>query len=190
MIQLLPARQRAVLLLRDVLEWSAAETAAALDLSVAAANSALQRARATVQQHSADPLSDAAGEPTEAERALLQAFIDAHEHGDIEGSLALMREDIRVTMPPHPYLYEGRAALLPLMERAFAGEPFGDWRLVPAWANRQPAAVSYSRRPGDSEFRVFKVDVLRVQDGLVREITTFDARLHAAFGVPEILAHA
>lgn len=59
---------------------------------------------------------------------------------------------------------------------------------MPAWANRQPAAVSYLQRPGDSEFRAFKVDVLRVEDGRIREITTFDARLHAAFGLPEVLA--
>ena len=186
-IQLLPARQRAVLLLRDMLEWSAAETAEALELSVPAANSALQRARATVQQQSAERLTQTASTPSEDERALLQAFIDTHERGDIEGSLALLREDIRVTMPPHPYLYEGRAAIVPLMEHAFSDDQFGDWRLVPAWANRQPAAISYVRRPGDSRLRAFKIDVLRVEEGLIREITTFDARLSAAFGEPEVL---
>ncbi len=187
-IQLLPARQRAVLLLRDVLEWSAAETAEALELSVPAANSALQRARATVQQHSTERLTQAASTPSEDERTLLQAFIDTHESGDIESSLALLRDDIRVTMPPHPYLYEGRAAIVPLMERAFEDDEYADWRLVAAWANRQPAAISYVRRPGDSLYRAFKIDVLRVEDGLIREITTFGAGLHAAFGQPEILA--
>ena len=187
-IQLLPPRQRAVLLLRDVLGWSAAETAGALDMSVAAANSALQRARGTVQRHSAERLAGAVSEPTETEAALLRAFIETHERGDVEGSLALIREDIRVTMPPHPMVYEGRAAMASLVQRAFAGDEFTDWRLVPAWANRQPAAISYARFPGDTRFRVFKVDVLRVQDDLIREITTFDGRLHAAFGVPEVLA--
>lgn len=189
-IQLLPARQRAVLLLRDVLAWSAVETAEALDLSVAAANSALQRARATLARNSASGLPTATGEPTDDERVLLRAFIDTHERGDIEASLALLRDDVRVTMPPHPWIYQGRDALVPLMEQAFADGVFGQWRLVAAWANRQPAAVSYVRRPGDSEFRVFKIDVLRVVAGRIGEITTFDARLHAAFGVPEILSDA
>jgi RNA polymerase sigma-70 factor (TIGR02960 family) len=188
MIQLLPARQRAVLILRDVVGWSANETAAALDLSVAAANSALQRARATLSEH---PLErDQAGadwQPTEDEQRLLEGFIDAHQRGDFQASLALMHEDIRVTMPPHPMVYDGRASMQPLLEEAFGDSAMGDWRLVPAWANRQPAALSYLRRHGDSEYRAFKVDVMRVADGRIREVTTFDARLFAAFGLPEIL---
>jgi RNA polymerase sigma-70 factor (ECF subfamily) len=83
--------------------------------------------------------------------------------------------------------FEGHAALRGLMEHAH-GDDFGEWRLVPAWANRQPAAISYLRRAGDTRFRVFKVDVLRVRDGLIGEITTFDGRLFEAFGVPETLA--
>ncbi|MFY9913170.1 MAG: RNA polymerase subunit sigma-70 [Nocardioidaceae bacterium] len=188
LMQLLPARQRAALVLRDVLGWSAAETADLLDMSVAAANSALQRARATLQQN---PLErDRAGsawEPTEDEKRLLEGFIEAHQRGDFAASIALMHEDIRVTMPPHPMVYDGVAAMRGLMERAFGAEGMGEWRLVPAWANRQPAALSYLRRPGDAEFRAFKFDVLRCADGTVREITTFDARLCAAFGLPEVL---
>ncbi|MGZ4271541.1 MAG: RNA polymerase subunit sigma-70 [Solirubrobacteraceae bacterium] len=186
-IQLLPPRQRAVLLLRDVLEWSAAETAEALELSVAAANSALQRARATVAAHAADRDAAAPGAPTDEEHALLRAFIATHESGDIERSLALLRDDIRVTMPPHPYLYEGRDAIAGLMAEAHTSGAFEAWRLVPAWANRQPAAISYARLPGDSALRAFKVDVLRVRDGRIAEITTFDARLCGAFGMPEVL---
>ena len=186
-IQLLPPRQRAVLLLRDVLELSAAETAEALELSVAAANSALQRARATVQQHTTEQLTAAATEPTADEQALLEVFIDTHERGDAQAALAVLREDIRVTMPPHPYVYEGRAAIAELMATAYGERGMGEWRLLPAWANRQPAAVSYLRRKGDTEFRVFKIDVLRVAGGRIREITTFDARLSEAFGVPEVL---
>jgi RNA polymerase sigma-70 factor (TIGR02960 family) len=187
LIQLLPPRQRAVLLLRDVLEWSAADTAAALEMTVPAANSALQRARATLGEHSPERLTAATRAPSEEERALLQGFIDTHERGDAEGALALVRDDIRVTMPPNPWLYEGRDAIAGLMRTAFEGEAMGDWRLVPAWANRQPAAVSYLRRAGDSAFRVFKIDVLRTEGGLIREITTFDARLREAFGVPALL---
>jgi hypothetical protein len=88
-------------------------------------------------------------------------------------------------MPPHPVCFVGRDAIAPLLERAFAGE--GEWRCLPVWANRQPAAVCYLRRPGDTAFRAFKIDVLRVGGGLVEEVTTFDASLVAAFGCPEVL---
>ncbi len=190
MIQLLPARQRAVLILRDVVGWSAKQTADALELTVPAANSALQRARATLADRALerDEVAAEEWEPTEEEQRLLAGFIDAHQRGDFEASLALMHEDIRVTMPPLPMVYDGREAMTSLLDTAFgAEESMGEWRLVPAWANRQPAALSYLRRPGDSEFRAFKVDVIRIADGKIREITTFDARLLASFGLPEIL---
>jgi len=183
LIQRLPPRQRAILLLRELHDWSAAETASALGTSVAAANSGLQRARETLQASAAADGVPAPGrEPTERERALLAAFIDAHERADVAASLALMREDIRVTMPPRPVCFEGREALAPLLAQAFDG--MGDWRLVRAWANRQPAAVSYLRRPGDTVFRALKIDVLRIEGGLVKEVTTFDTTLLDAFGLP------
>jgi len=185
MIQLLPARQRAILILHDVLGWSASETAGLLETSVVAINSGLQRARATMQRSAAEGGDRAAApEPTDRERALLAGFIDAHERMDMAASVALMREDMRVTMPPQPFLYQGVAQITPLFAQAAA---MGEWRLVAAWANRQPAAVSYLRRPGDSEFRVFKVDVLRIRDGLIAEITTFLPTLVEMFGLPEIL---
>jgi len=182
-IQLLPPQQRAVLILRDVLDWSAAEAASLLDTTVAAANSALQRARATLrEQRPADrPVSQ---EVSADDRALLQGFMDTHESGDAAAAAALLRDDVRVTMPPHPWLYEGRDAITPLIERA---RSMGDWRLVPTSANRQPAAASYLRRPGDSVYRAFKLDVLRVQDGAIAEITTFSSDLFAAFGLAETL---
>jgi RNA polymerase sigma-70 factor (TIGR02960 family) len=186
LIQQLPARQRAILILRDVLDWSASETAAALETSVAATNSGLQRARATLEANATSGGAVASKAPSERERALLAAFIDAHERADTAASVALMREDIRVTMPPLPVCYEGRAVVEPLLDRAFTSG-MGAWRLVPAWANRQPAAISYLRRTGDSVYRAFKLDVLRFEDGLVKEITTFDTRLLAAFGLPETI---
>jgi hypothetical protein len=93
-------------------------------------------------------------------------------------------QDIRITMPPHPFLYEGLDAIAPLLERAFGSERDGDWRLVPTQANRMPTAASYLRRPGDSEFRAFKFDVLRIRDGAIAEITTFGPGLFPAFGLP------
>jgi RNA polymerase sigma-70 factor (TIGR02960 family) len=188
LIQLLPARQRAVMLLRDVVGWSAADTAEALEMSVAATNSALQRGRETLQRRSLRrDEAEVDWQPSAEEQRLLAAYIDAHERGDFATSLALMHEDIRVTTPPHPMVYDGRAAMQPLLQAAFGTESPGEWRLVPAWANRQPAALSYLRRPGDTKFRAFKIDVMRVLDGKVREVTTFDALLCAAFGLPEVL---
>jgi RNA polymerase sigma-70 factor (TIGR02960 family) len=179
-IQALPPLQRAVLILRDVLGWSARETAEILDTSVAAANSALQRARATVREH---PTRRPERPATEDERRLLEGFIDTHERGDTDGAVALLREDVRITMPPHPWLFEGIQAMRELMANA---EGIGEWRLVPTRANRMPTAASYLRRPGDSEFRAFKLDVLRVEGGRIAEITTFDATLFPAFGLPPV----
>ena len=182
LIQRLPPRQRAVLILRDVLDWTVADTASALDMSVAAANSGLQRARATLQAASMTR-PDA---PSEQERVLLAGFIEAHERGDSARAVSLMREDIRVTMPPRPLCFEGLAAVMPLLDQAFAGG-MGEWKLRPTWANRQPAAVSYLRRPGDSVFRAFKVDVLRIQGGRIAEVTTFAPQHLASFGLATIL---
>jgi len=99
--------------------------------------------------------------------------------------VALVREDIRVTMPPHPWCFEGVATLAPLLHQGLT-EP-GDWRLVSTRANRQPTAATYLRRPGDTEFRAFKFDVLRVEDGAIAEITTFGATLFPEFGLPPTL---
>jgi len=187
-MQVLPPRQRAALIARDVLGWPASETASLLETSVAAANSALQRARATMQEHLPARRAEwSAGEPSAEELALLERFIDAHEKGDAAAAIAISSQDIRITMPPHPYLFEGLVAIAPLMERALVDKKDGDWRLVPTRANRMPTAASYLRRPGDSEFRAFKFDVLRIREGVVAEITTFGPELFPAFGLPPIL---
>ena len=187
-MQVLPPRQRAALIARDVLGWAASETATLLETSVAAANSALQRARATMQEHLPARRAEwSAGEPSAEELALLERFIDAHEKGDAAAAIAISSQDIRITMPPHPYLFEGLVAIAPLMERALVDKKDGDWRLVPTRANRMPTAASYLRRPGDSEFRAFKFDVLRIREGVVAEITTFGPELFPTFGLPPIL---
>ncbi|MFF0573259.1 RNA polymerase subunit sigma-70 [Streptosporangium saharense] len=182
-IQLLPPKQRAVLILRDVLEWSAAETAAALDMTVASANSALQRARVTVRDQR--PVRPAPKPPSETERELLRRLIEAHERADAGAALALMREDIRITMPPLPMCYDGLAMIAPLLQQGLTGP--GEWRLLPTEANRMPAAVSYLRVPGGTEFEAFKIDVLRIEDGAVAEITTFGTALFPVFGFPAVL---
>ena len=184
-LQVLPPRQRAALVARDVLGWPASETASALGTSVAAANSALQRARATMQSHLPDTRAEwSAREPSAEERKLVEQFIAAHERLDTEAVIAIAARDIRVTMPPLPYCFQGTEAIRPLMADAAA---MGEWRLVPAGANQMPAAASYLRRPGDSVFRAFKLDVMRVEGAVIAEITTFPADHFAAFGLQPTL---
>jgi RNA polymerase sigma-70 factor (TIGR02960 family) len=187
-MQVLPPRQRAALIARDVLGWPSSETASLLETSVAAANSALQRARATMQEHLPARRAEwSAGEPSAEERALLARFIAAHERCDAAAAIAIAAQDIRITMPPNPFRFEGIAAIAPLLDRAFGEERDGDWRLVPTRANRMPTAASYLRRPGDSMFRAFKLDVLRIEGGAIAEITTFGAGLFPAFGLAPTL---
>jgi RNA polymerase sigma-70 factor (TIGR02960 family) len=183
-IQLLPPRQRAVLILRDVLEWSASETASALEMSLAAANSALQRARATLEERL--PAREAVvAEASVDERELLDRLIDAHERADVAAAVALMRDDVRITMPPRPWLFEGLDVVRPMLEQGLGAE--GEWRLVLTRANRMPAAGSYLRAWDDTEFRAFKIDVIRLEGGLVAELTTFGSELFEAFGLPPTL---
>ena len=181
-MQVLPPRQRAALIARDVLGWPAIETASLLETSVAAANSALQRARATMQEHLPARRSEwSAGEPSAEERALLEQFIDAHERGDAALAISIASQDLRITMPPAPYLFEGMDTIAPLLRNALRE---GEWRLLPTFANRMPTAASYLRQEGDTKFRAFKFDVLRVEDGRIAEITTFGPALFPAFGLP------
>ena len=184
-LQVLPPRQRATLIARDVLGWPASQTADLLEMSVAAANSALQRARATMREHLPARRGEwSAGQLSTSERELLDQFIDAHERCDAAAAVAIAARDIRVTMPPYTLCYDGVDAIAPLLDRALGPDREGDWRLVPTAANRMPAAASYLRRPGDSQYRAFKIDVLRVDGGVIREITTFGAALFPAFGLP------
>ena len=125
-----------------------------------------------------------AGEPTAEERALLAAFIDAHERGDAALAVSIASEDLRITMPPAPMLFEGLAVIAPLLANALRE---GEWRLVPTTANRLPTAASYFRAPGDTIYRAFKFDVLRVIDGKIAEITTFGPALFPQFGLPPAL---
>jgi RNA polymerase sigma-70 factor (TIGR02960 family) len=184
-LQALPPRQRAALIARDVLGWPASETAEALGTSVAAANSALQRARATMSSRLPPSRADwSAPEPSEPERELLAQFIDAHERLDAAAAIALAAQDLRVTMPPFPQVFDGAASIGPLMANAAA---MGQWRVLPTAANRMPAAAGYLRRPDDDRFRAFKLDVMRIHRGLFAEITTFGPELFPAFGLPSEL---
>jgi RNA polymerase sigma-70 factor (TIGR02960 family) len=190
-MQLLPPRQRATFIVRDVLGWPADQTAGLLGTSVAAANSALQRARTTMQQNLATSRAEwSAPTLSTQDKQLLEQFIDAHERGDAVAAIAISAQDIRITMPPYPYLFDGIDAMRTLLERAFGDQREGDWRLLPTAANRLPAAASYLRRFGDSRYRAFKLDVLRPRGPVIAEVTTFGPGLFAAFGLPEVLPEA
>ncbi|HEU5003554.1 MAG TPA: RNA polymerase subunit sigma-70 [Actinomycetota bacterium] len=187
-LQLLPPRQRAALVLRDVLGQPAAETAALLETSVAAANSALQRARATLAEHlPARRMEWSRAGATAEERELLAGFIDAHERCDAAAAVAIASTDIRITMPPMPWLFDGIDAMAPLLERAFGPNREGDWRLLATAVNRMPAAGSYLRQPGDSLYRPMKLDVIRVEGGRIREVTTFGSAPFPLLGLPDWL---
>ncbi|MGI8690756.1 MAG: sigma-70 family RNA polymerase sigma factor [Thermomicrobiales bacterium] len=186
-IQHLPPKQRAVLILRDVLGWSANETGALLEVSVAAVKSALQRGRATLQKHLPARRVEWAptAEPTEEEHAVLRRYMTAHERGDAEALAAVLREDVRVSFPPLPLWAEGREAFITGSRKHAA---VGEYRLIPTRANRQPATAIYLRRPGDSAFRPLTLEVLRIEHGKVAEIIDFsDPDLLAAFGLPPTL---
>nr|WP_179791861.1 RNA polymerase subunit sigma-70 [Actinopolymorpha rutila] len=184
-IQHLPPRQRAALILRDVLGWSAKESASLLQTTVPSANSALQRARSTLRQRLGERTNwRTSSEPTSEERELLRRYVEAHESADADALAALLRDDARLTMPPHPTWFEGRAAIMLASTQAFT-PAFGNLRSVPVWANRQPGAAHYLRAPGQTRFEPLAVDVLRVEDGKIAEITSFDGSAYfVMFGLP------
>jgi RNA polymerase sigma-70 factor (ECF subfamily) len=185
-IQHLPPRQRAVLILRDVLGWSATDTAALLEASVASVNSALQRARATLRERLPGRRADWARSPeqSEEERELLRRYVDAHERADADALAELLLEDARLTMPPHPTWYDGREAILIATRQGF-DPAFGHIRTLVTGANGQPAAAHYLRAPGEAEHRPLAIDVLRVEGGSVAEISSFVfPGLFVAFGLP------
>jgi RNA polymerase sigma-70 factor (ECF subfamily) len=188
-LQHLPPRQRAILLLVDLLDWSARETAEFLETSLASVNSALQRARATMRTlkqvgSGREPeLADA----TERERAIVEEFVAAFEQADVGRLAGLLREDARWAMPPAPLWFAGRAAII----RAYELFPI-DWRgrrfrMLPTGANRQPATAAYVREASESTFHFSAVHVLRIERGAITEVTTFAADLCRAFDLPRTL---
>ena len=186
-VQHLPPRPRAVLILRDVLGWPAKDTAALLETSVPAANSALQRARAALKEHLPEQRAEWAPgtDPSAAERALIQRYIAASEEGDAQAIAALMRDDARFSMPPQPGVWEGRDSIVGMwLEGGFGSASWGRLRCVPARANHQPAVANYVLSPGDDTYRPMALDVLRIQDGEIAEIVTFGPDVFPTFGLP------
>jgi RNA polymerase sigma-70 factor (ECF subfamily) len=186
-IQFLPARQRAALILRDVLGYPAKEAADLLDLSVAALKSALQRARGTLKAHLPERRLDwsAPAPPSADERALLRRYVDAIENADPDAFSALLREDVRQSMPPYPLWFQGREVFVEGWRPMMVGPgAWGDWRVLSTAANRQPALAAYLRRPGEEAFSGSWISLFAFRDGLVSEITTYDPKFLPAFGLP------
>jgi RNA polymerase sigma-70 factor (ECF subfamily) len=189
-IQLLTPQQRAALILRDVLDWSAKEAADLLGVSVAAANSALQRARTTLRAHlpSRKPEWPSGVAASEAERELLRKYVDAAERQDLAVFESLMREDAVFRMPPDPLITVGRDAILRLWdEGGFGSERFGRVRCATTRANRQPAVAYYVLGNGETTYRALTLVVLRIEDGRIAEIINFLPEVFEAFGLPPTL---
>jgi RNA polymerase sigma-70 factor (ECF subfamily) len=182
-LQHLPAQQRAVLLLRDVLAFPAAEVAAMLGLSVTAVKSALQRARARMQQIAPD--RDEVIEPTEPRaRELLEKYMTAFENSDTALLAEALRHDAALEMVGSRTWFSGRATCLPYLA-GVVGAP-GDWRMVVIGANGQPAVAAY-RRGDDGVLRAFGIALLDVTaTGIARIVVFGDPRLVTLFGLPLI----
>ena len=186
--QRLPARQRAVLLLRDVLGWSAKETAEALKMSVASVNSALQRARGTLGKGlSLDDISDAAaGEGSH--RSVADEYANAWERSDLSGLIALLTKDASLVMPPRSEWYSGRAAIRSFFGWAFdwAWKPRkrGTFRMIKTHANGQLTFATYVRHVGKPKFHAHALQVLTLRNGRIGRITLFvDPRFFKDFGL-------
>jgi RNA polymerase sigma-70 factor (ECF subfamily) len=180
-LQHLPARQRAVLILRDVLDLPAAEVAQMLDTSTAAVKSALQRARARLERIS--PQAEELTEPSEPEaRALLDRYIEAFEHGDLAALEEILRDDATLEMTASATWFAGKHNCLRFIQR-FLGSP-DLYRMLPTTANGQPAAAAY-RRSEDGTYQAFAVVVLTTTTTGIARIALFnDPSSFATYGLP------
>jgi len=183
-LQHLAPRPRAVLILRDVVGWPAKDVGELLGDSVNSVNSALQRARAGMREHLPEERQDWTGREEDAgTRDLLRRFTEASVATDIDALAALLRDDVRCSMPPTPGLQVGRDAVVnDWVEDGFVG--MTGLRAVPTSANRQPAIAFYQWREGEGVYLPLTLDVLRISRGAVAEIVTFHADRFARFGLP------
>ena len=186
-VQHLAPRPRAVLILRDVLGWPAKDVAELLGDSVNSVNSALQRARAGMREHLPAERQDwTDGVEDGATRDLVRRFTDASVATDIERLAAMLRDDVRCSMPPTPGLQIGRDAVVnDWVQDGFVG--MKGLRGVPTSANRQPAIAFYQWQPAEGAYLPLTLDVLRVTGGAIAEITTFHDDQFPRFGLPERL---
>jgi RNA polymerase sigma-70 factor (TIGR02960 family) len=186
-LQRMPPQQRAVLVLRDVLGYRAAEVAAMLESSEASVNSALQRARAAIEAMPERP-SGATLPDSPAQRELLSSFGDAFERGDIDALVALLTEDAWIRMPPAPHEYQGRAAIAAFLRTRGPFSGGRGIRLVPTRANGQPAFAYYLGDPNAGVARADGLFVLTMEGEAISTITRFgDTGVLPYFGLPRTL---
>ncbi len=185
-LQYLPAKQRAVLILRDVLDWRAAEVAELLGTTTTAVNGLLLRARARLQQ--AAPVQDDMREPDEPEqRSLLDRYAAAFENADAAALSGLLREDAVFEMPPIPTWFAGSSQIVEFLGARVLRRP-GDFKLIPVAANGQPAFAVYLRET-DGRHHAHAIQVLTLGAAGIEHVVSFNqAELLAAFGLPEILS--
>jgi RNA polymerase sigma-70 factor (ECF subfamily) len=185
-IQQLPPRQRAAILLCDVLGWAAAEAATLLGCSTASINSAMQRARETLAKRYPDGRPPVASRPDPAQQKLLDRYLQAWEGHDLDGFVALLREDATYTMPPWLQWYVGREEIRAFF--AWAWRTCSGLRLVPTAANGQPAFAVYARDGADAPLTAHSIHVLTLEDDMVSTLTLFvppiGPRLFHPFGLP------
>jgi RNA polymerase sigma-70 factor (ECF subfamily) len=181
-LQYLPPRQRAVLILREVLRWQAGEVAELLDTSVASVNSALQRARATLDSLDLDESGPATVGSEQEE--LLRRYIDAFERYDMTSLVALLHDDAAFSMPPFPLWVEGPDQITSFM--LGTGAKCEGSRVLPTWANGGPAAAIYNA--GDDGYEPWAIVVLEMSGGRITGLHHFlYPELFAAFGLPSRL---
>ena len=186
-VQHLAPRPRAVLILRDVLGWSARDVAELLGDSVNSVNSALQRARAGMREHLPAQRQDWTGDETDTRtRELVRRFTDAAVAKDVGALTAMLRDDVRCSMPPTPGLQIGRDAVVSDWI-ADGFESLGSLRAVPTAVNRQPAVAFYLWQDSDGAYLPLTVDALRITGGAITEIVTFHADQFPRLGLPERL---
>jgi len=174
-LQCLPPKQRAALICCDVLEWSAQEAAELLSLSVASVNSALQRARETLQNEQQTGVRVRHEATAEQEQRLLRAYVKATEDLDVPALTTLLREDVRCTMPPVDIRFTSRdEAVRSWVEGGFGSEAYRDFRCIVTRTNGLPAVACYRRAPGAAAYTPLALDVLKLHGEQVVEITTFE----------------
>jgi RNA polymerase sigma-70 factor (ECF subfamily) len=182
-LQHLPARQRAVLILREVLRWQATEVAELLETSVASVNSALQRARATLADRDVT-VSDPAPPMDAGDKALLERYVDAFEEFDIDALVALLHEEATLSMPPYELWLRGRHVLREWY--LTTGRHCRGSKLVPIFANGMPALAQYRPSGPGGSFEPWALQVIDISGGRIVAINSFldTARMFPLFGVP------